>query len=59
MSFDRHHPNREVDRNLAKARELRSAHVLMCLAAIGKIITSVWRLPRRSPVPDLEMPAGR
>jgi hypothetical protein len=27
MSLERHHPNRDVDRNLDKARDLRSAHL--------------------------------
>jgi hypothetical protein len=33
MSFERHHPNRDIDRNLAKARDLRSAYLLACLTA--------------------------
>jgi hypothetical protein len=35
MSFERDHPNRQVDRNLARARDLRSAHLAGCIAAIA------------------------
>ena len=58
MSFERHHPNHEVNRNLDKARDLRSAYVFACLSAIWELITLACRVRRRSHAPDLEMPAG-
>ena len=59
MSFEHQHPNREVNRNLARARDLRSAYLFACAWTIGGFIARVWRVPRRSRVPDLQMPAGR
>lgn len=57
MSFERHHPNREVDRNLAKARDLRSAYLFACLAAIAELMARAWRAGRRgSEQPGLQLP---
>jgi hypothetical protein len=47
MSFERHHPNRAVDRNLGKARDLRSAYLLGCLAKIPGFIARTWRARQR------------
>ena len=38
MSFERHHANRNVDRNLARARDLRSEYVNACLSATVELI---------------------
>jgi hypothetical protein len=57
MSFEHHHLNREVNRNLARARDLRSAYLFACIWAIGAFIARVWRVLRRSHAPDQEMPA--
>jgi hypothetical protein len=38
VGFERHHPNREVDCNRAKARDLRRAYVFAYLSAIGAFI---------------------
>jgi hypothetical protein len=43
MSFERHHPNRQVDRNLARARDLRGAYLLTCLAAIAGFVLRAFR----------------
>jgi hypothetical protein len=63
MGFERHHPNRQVDRNLAKARDLRSAHLFACLAAIAEFLSRAFRLRRERSVPiKLELsvpPIGR
>jgi hypothetical protein len=57
MSFERHHPNRDVDRNLAKARDLRSAYLFACLATIADFIGRPWRARRGAPaLPRLELP---
>ena len=55
MSFERHHANRNVDRNLARARDLRSEYVNACLSATVELIARArrtWRLsctwPRRA-----------
>ena len=58
MSFERHHPNPKVDRNLSRARDLRGAYILASLSAIAEFIARAWRAPRRSPMASLEMPAG-
>jgi hypothetical protein len=56
MSFERHHPNREVNRNLAKARDLRSAFLFTRLAAIAAFMARPWRARRRGPAsPMLEL----
>jgi hypothetical protein len=47
MSFERHHPNREVDRNLARARDLRSAYLFASLATIAEFMTCAWRARRK------------
>jgi hypothetical protein len=52
MSFERHHPNRDVDRNLAKARDLRSAYVFACLSVIGEFIARAWRIRLGRPAPE-------
>jgi hypothetical protein len=51
MSFERHHPNREVDRNLAKARDLRSAYLFACLATTAEFMAWPWRARRRGSAP--------
>lgn len=51
MSFDRHHPNRQVDRNLAKARDLRSAYLFACLAGIAEFIVRAFRTRGERSVP--------
>mgnify|MGYP003428614750 CR=1 FL=1 len=57
MSFERHHPNREVDRNLSRARDLRSAYLFACLATITEFMGRAWRAWRRGSVPPgLELP---
>jgi hypothetical protein len=57
MSFERHHPNRVVDRNLDGARDLRSAYLFACLAAIAEVMARPWRARRRAPAPlRLELP---
>jgi hypothetical protein len=57
MSFERHHPNREVDRNLARARDLRSAYLFASLATIAEFMARPWRVRRRGPAPPrLELP---
>jgi hypothetical protein len=57
MSFERHHPNREVDRNLARARDLRSAHLFACLAAVAQFMARPRRARRTAPAPPgLELP---
>jgi hypothetical protein len=56
MSLERHHPNHQVDRNLGKARDLRSAHLFACLAMIAEFMTRPWRVLRRKP--PLELPAA-
>jgi hypothetical protein len=57
MSFERHHPNREVDRNLAKARDLRSAYLFGCLAAIAELMARPSRARRSGSVPpELQLP---
>ena len=45
MSFERHHPNREVDRNLSRGRDLRSAYLFACLATITEFMGRAWRAP--------------
>jgi hypothetical protein len=58
MSFERHHPNREVDRNLDRARDLRSAYLFAGLAAIAEFMARPWRARQSDPAPDmLELPA--
>jgi hypothetical protein len=57
MSFERHHPNRAVDRNLVKSRDLRSAYLLACFANIPEVITRMWRARRRGPAPRQGLPA--
>jgi hypothetical protein len=58
MSFERHHPNRQVDRNLDRARDLRSAHFFACLAAIAEFIRRAFRARRDVSVPtELELRA--
>src|SRR5262245_9727504 len=47
MSFERHHPNRVVERNLANARDLRSAWLLAGVATLGERIARAWRDRRR------------
>ena len=59
MSFERHHPNRQVDRNLAKARDLRSAHLFACLVAIAEFMLRAFRARGQPSVPtrlEMEMP---
>jgi hypothetical protein len=57
MSFERHHPNRDVDRNLAKARDLRSGYLFACLATIADFVARPWRARRRaSALSGLELP---
>jgi hypothetical protein len=51
MSFERQHPNREVDRNLARARDLRSAYLFAWLAAVAEFMARAWRAWRRGPAP--------
>jgi hypothetical protein len=51
MSFERYHPNRKVDRNLGKARDLRSAYLFACLAKIAEFMARPWRLRRWGPAP--------
>jgi hypothetical protein len=51
MSFERHHPNREVDRNLVKARDLRSAYLFTCLAAIAEVMMRAFRARGGKSVP--------
>jgi hypothetical protein len=53
MSFERHHPNRQVDRNLARARDLRSAHLFTCLAAIAEFVRRAFSTRR-----DVSAPTG-
>lgn len=43
MSFERNHPNREVERNLARARDLRSSYLVAALATVGARIAQAWR----------------
>ena len=50
MSFERHHPNRKVEHNLAKVRDLRSAYLFACLATIAEFMTRAWRTRRRGSV---------
>jgi hypothetical protein len=63
MSFERHHPNRHVDRNLAKARDLRSSYLFALLAMVAEFVARPWRLRRRGAAPPgLELtlrPMGR
>ena len=62
MSFERHHANRQVDRNLARARDLRSEYVNACLLATVELIARAWRTWRRSSAPGLEVsvrPVGK
>ena len=57
MSFERHHPNRVVERNLGKTRDLRSAYLFACLATIREFIARMARARRRGPAPPgLEWP---
>ena len=42
MTLERHHPNREVDRNLARARDLRSTYLLAWPAAIAEVMACRW-----------------
>jgi hypothetical protein len=51
MSLERHHPNRQVDRNLGRARDLRSAHLFACLAAIAEFIVRSFRFRMEKSVP--------
>jgi hypothetical protein len=51
MSFERHHPNRQVDRNLAKARDLRSAYLFARLAAIAEFMLGAFRARGQTSVP--------
>lgn len=51
MSLERHHPNRQVDRNLGKARDLRSAYFFACLATIAEFMKRPWRGLRRGSAP--------
>jgi hypothetical protein len=58
MSFERQHPNRQVDGNLGKARDLRSAYFFACLATIAEFMMRPWRvLQRGSSPPGLVPPA--
>jgi hypothetical protein len=57
MSFERHHPNPQVDRNLARARDLRSAHLFACLAAIAEFIRGAFRVRSVSVTTELELRA--
>jgi hypothetical protein len=63
MSFEHHHPNREVDRNLTRARDLRSAHLFACLATVAGTVRRAFRVRRDASVPTgLELrvpPIGR
>jgi hypothetical protein len=57
MSFERHHPNRTVDRNLGRTRDLRSAYLFACLATIAEVMARTWRTRRGVPAPPgLELP---
>jgi hypothetical protein len=57
MNFERHHPNPQVDRNLARARDLRSVHLFTCLAAIAKFMSRALHFRREDSVPvRLELP---
>jgi hypothetical protein len=58
MSLERHHSNRQVDRNLGKARDLRSAYLFACLATIAALIVRPWRVLRRGSVPPVLVPPG-
>ena len=51
MSFERHHANRVVERNLAKARDLRSAYLFACLVTIPEFMARARRAWRRRPAP--------
>jgi hypothetical protein len=51
MSFERQHPNREVDRNLGRARDLRSAYLFACVATIAEFVACAWRTRPRGPAP--------
>lgn len=63
MSLERHHPNPQVDHNLARARDLRSAHLFACLTAIAESIRRAIRVRREGSAPTrLELrapPIGR
>jgi hypothetical protein len=57
MSFERHHPNRVVDRNLERARDLRSAYLFGCLATVAEFMARPWPGRRTAPAPPgLELP---
>jgi hypothetical protein len=43
MGFERHQPNPEVDRNLARAGDLRSAYLFAWLATIAELVARPWR----------------
>jgi hypothetical protein len=43
MSFERHHPNGTVERNLETARELRSQYLSTWLTAAIAFVSGVWR----------------
>jgi hypothetical protein len=50
MSFERHHPNRDVERNLGRARDLRSACLVACLAVIAEFMSRACRARGEVPV---------
>jgi hypothetical protein len=58
MSLERHHPNRAVDLNLAKARDLRSAYLWGCIANIPEFIARMWRARRRDRALRRGLPAN-
>ena len=58
MSFERHHPNRKVERNLAMARDLRSAYLFASLRAISQSIALALGVRRGSHASDSEMQLG-
>ena len=51
MSFERHHPNQENDRNLTRARDLRSAYIVVPLLAILAFVARACRTGRDIGVP--------
>jgi hypothetical protein len=61
MSFERHHPNHQVDRNLARARDLRSAYVFACFSAMWGLIAPApaWRGGGAVPRPTSKSPRAR
>jgi hypothetical protein len=57
MSFERHHPNRDIERNLARARDLRSAWLLAGLVSLGEHVARAWRERREGSAASLDAAA--